>query len=114
MYPVHKITNKKGFVSVRMIKDHNSYSAGIKYIGGNKNIATAIEISGVDFVSEDIQLKYKSLGTSMKYQCNGVSEDVIFAFQFTVNERNMAIYATQIKWTSRVEKRTIALGKARI
>lgn len=75
--------------SVWMINDINSYITGIEYNGNKQNTEVAIEISGVDFVSEDIQRKHKSLSASMKYQCSGVSEDVIFAFQFTMNDRDI-------------------------
>ena len=49
----------------------------------------AIEISGVDFVDEKIKTKHRALSQSMKYQCSMVSEDVLFAFQFTYNKRVM-------------------------
>ena len=75
--------------AVWMIADINSYITGIEYNGNKENKGAAIEISGVDFVSEEIERKHKSLGAAMKYQCASISEDVIFAFQFTVTEREL-------------------------
>ena len=67
---------------VWMSKDINS-PVGYEYNGTNTLEAPAIEISGVDFVSEDMKRRHKSLVFYMKWQSAIVSEDVLFAFQFT-------------------------------
>lgn len=72
---------------VWMARDINGMITGIEYTGSKKNSNAAIEISGVDFVSDEVKSKHQALGTSMNYFGNKLSEDVLFAFQFTVNER---------------------------
>lgn len=72
---------------VWMARDINGMITGIEYTGSKKNSNVAIEISGVDFVSDEVKTKHQALGTSMNYFGNRLSEDVLFAFQFTVNER---------------------------
>jgi hypothetical protein len=66
-----------------------SNAADYEYNGTNSPNSPAIEISGVDFVSEEIQKHHQSLGFYMKWQSDIVSEDVLFAFQFTSKNRMM-------------------------
>ena len=54
----------------------------IEYHMENELKDVAIEISGIDFQSDDIELKLKSLSESMKNQCIYGSMDVVFGFQF--------------------------------
>lgn len=74
-------------LAVYMIKETNK--SGIEYNGSKTISEAAIEISGVDFVSNEFQKRYQSLASSMKNRCGGVSEDVMFAFQFNANERSL-------------------------
>ena len=75
--------------AVWMAQDINGIVSGIEYTGSKKNLDPAIEISGVDFVSDEIKLRHQSLSRSMQYQCKTVSEDVLFAFQFSINDRTL-------------------------
>lgn len=75
--------------SVWMAQDYTGMNSGMEYIGSKRNMDAAIEISGVDFVDEKVKTKHQALSQSMKYQCSLVSEDVLFAFQFTYNKRLM-------------------------
>ena len=61
--------------------DNNMY--GIEYKTDSKLTGPAIEISGIDFQSEDIQLVMNNLSDNMKKQCIQGSIDVLFGFQFT-------------------------------
>ena len=61
--------------------DRNMY--GIEYKTDSKLTGPAIEISGIDFQSEDIQLVMNNLSDNMKKQCIQGSMDVLFGFQFT-------------------------------
>ena len=61
--------------------DTNMY--GIEYKTDSKLTGPAIEISGIDFQSEDIQLVMNNLSDNMKKQCIQGSIDVLFGFQFT-------------------------------
>lgn len=73
--------------AVWMAQDINAMISGIEFTGSKTKTETAIEISGAEFVSEDIKFKHQTLSTSMQYQCTAVSEDVLFAFQFSFNDR---------------------------
>lgn len=73
--------------AVWMAQDINGIISGIEFTGSKVKTESAIEISGVEFVSEDIKFKHQALSTSMQYQCVTVSEDVLFAFQFSLNDR---------------------------
>ncbi len=73
--------------AVWMAQDYNGTK--MKYTGSKKNTEPAIEISGVDFVDEKTKTKHQTLSKTMKYRCNSVSEDVLFAFQFSLNERSV-------------------------
>lgn len=88
--------------AVWMAQDLNGLISGIAYTGNKTNENRAIEISGVDFVSDDIRQKMLALANSMKYQCNIVSEDVLFAFQFSLNDRTMDDHVFISCETSRV------------
>ena len=68
-----------------MAQDINAMISGIEFTGSKTKTETAIEISGAEFVSEDIKFKHQTLSTSMQYQCTAVSEAVLFAFQFSFN-----------------------------
>lgn len=73
--------------AVWMAQDINGIISGIEFTGSKSKTDPAIEISGAEFVSEDVKFKHQALSTSMQYQCVTVSEDVLFAFQFSLNER---------------------------
>lgn len=73
--------------AVWMAQDINGMISGIEFTGSKTKTDTAIEISGAEFVSEDIKIKHQTLSASMQYQCMSVSEDVLFAFQFSFNNR---------------------------
>jgi hypothetical protein len=70
-----------------MAQDYTGMGNEIEYIGSKQNKQPAIEISGVDFVDEKTKTKHQILGKSMKYQCKMVSEDLLFAFQFSASKR---------------------------
>jgi len=72
-----------------MAQDINGIVGGIEYTGAIELREAAIEISGVDFVSDEIKKKHQSLSQSMRYRCNGVSEDVLFGFHFSINDRRV-------------------------
>lgn len=72
-----------------MARDMSGYMSGIEYVGFRERTDPAIDISGVDFLTEDIKSKHQALSASMSYHCNLLSEDVLFAFQFTTNERSV-------------------------
>lgn len=73
--------------TVWMARDINGMITGIEFTGTKENSQPAIEISGVDFVSEEIKAKHQALATSMRYHGNLLSEDVLFGFQFALNDR---------------------------
>ena len=75
--------------SLWMAQDISGIASGIEYNGVKAVEYAAIEISGVDFVSEEIKSRDQSLSLSMHYQCNSMSEDVLFAFQFSFRGRPM-------------------------
>jgi len=75
--------------AVWMAQDINGIFTGIEYTGSKQNSHAAIEISGVDFVSEEIKHKHQSLANSMRYQASVLSEDVLFGFQFSVMDRTV-------------------------
>ena len=58
---------------------------GIEYETDSKLTGPAIEISGIDFQSEDIELVMKNLSDNMKKQCIQGSMDVLFGFQFAIS-----------------------------
>lgn len=113
-YRIKKPTKTHWFVfagfcvlsAVYLIRDMNS--SGIEYNGTKKNTESAIEISGVDFVSKEVEKRHKELASLMKSQCSGVSEDVIFAFQFNMNDRSLDDHIFMVCDTYRV------LGNAKI
>jgi len=73
--------------AVWMAQDINGIISGIEFTGSKTKTETAIEISGAEFVSEDVKFKHQALSKSMQYQCVAVSEDILFAFQFSFNDR---------------------------
>ena len=72
---------------VWMARDMSGYLSGIEYAGFRERTDPAIDISGVDFLTDHIKAKHQALSASMQYQCNLLSEDVLFAFQFNSNDR---------------------------
>jgi len=72
-----------------MARDMSGYLSGIEYVGFRERTDPAIDVSGVDFLTEHIKAKHQALSASMQYQCNLLSEDVLFAFQFMSNERSI-------------------------
>ena len=74
--------------AVWMIQDINNIN-GIEYEMNNKLDDVAIEISGIDFQSDDIEIKLKALSNNMRNQCIYGSMDVVFGFQFKINDETI-------------------------